>query len=78
MALLRFFLVLLMRFKDHQNDILFPKAVPLIRAIELLESHFEKGFGVLTAVQVSLLIMVEMLTVAAILLLGAVLVWALW
>ena len=28
------------------------KAVPLIRAIELLESHFEKGAGVLTAVQV--------------------------
>ena len=47
-------------------DILFPKAVPLIRAIELLESHFEKGFGVLTAVQVSLLLkMEEMLTVGA-------------
>lgn len=29
------------------------KAVPLIRAIELLESHFEKGSGVLTAVQVT-------------------------
>ena len=34
---------------------LSPKAVPLIRAIELLESHFEKGFGVLTAVQVRML-----------------------
>ena len=34
-------------------DIFFSKAVPLIRAIELLESHFEKGFGVLTAVQVT-------------------------
>ena len=30
------------------------KAVPLIRAIELLESHFEKGAGVLTAVQARL------------------------
>ena len=30
------------------------KAVPLIRAIELLESHFEKGVGVLTAVQARL------------------------
>ena len=30
------------------------KAVPLIRAIELLESHFEKGVGVLSAVQARL------------------------
>ena len=30
------------------------KAVPLIRAIELLESHFEKGAGVLSAVQARL------------------------
>ena len=28
--------------------------MPLIRAIELLESHFEKGAGVLTAVQARL------------------------
>ena len=27
------------------------KAAPLIRSIELLETHFEKGTGVLTAVQ---------------------------
>ena len=49
--------------------------MPLIRAIELLESHFEKGFGVLTAVQVRILLkMKKILTVAAILLWGAVLV----
>ena len=30
------------------------QAVPLIRAIELLESHFERGGGVLVAVQARL------------------------
>ena len=31
------------------------KAAPLIRSIELLETHFEHGTGVLNAVQVELL-----------------------
>ena len=37
--------------QESQNNC---QAVPLIRAIELLESHFERGGGVLVAVQARL------------------------